>query len=104
MTLGGAQSLLANTLSRVMHLSHVPSKLVVSHKSHILNTYDTEDVILKILRQPPTLLIVFSMDSKRTHVRRSSFLPTRGGCQCSSPFCIEAQSDGPLSPVASFRL
>jgi hypothetical protein len=111
---------MVDTLSWVGHLSHVHSRLVASHKFHIPNRYIVEDGVLRSLKQPPSHLSVFNRDKRmtlmrpslmgisskgrrRTLVRRSSFLPTRGGCQCNIPSSKPILMDHcPLLLLSSF--
>jgi hypothetical protein len=68
-TSSGAQGLLTNTLSRVEHLRHILSILVVDHKFYIHNTYAVRDVVLKSLRKPFSLMNVSNWDRRGTPIK-----------------------------------
>lgn len=64
-----AQSLFTDTLSKVRHLSHILSRLVMGNKLYIHNTYVTRHVVFKSLGQPSFFLKVSPKDNKWTFLR-----------------------------------
>jgi hypothetical protein len=73
-TLGGAQGHLADALIRVRHWGHILTRLVTSHEFHVYSAYVAKNIIIKSMRQPPSLLKIFEKGRRWTPMIGPSLL------------------------------